>query len=249
MLFDVSKAVMNKQKGIEHDLANPLENPWKGTWPRARAGLTARPVGMVWTIAVIKHTEQFIWGGPNRNTRHSDRTVTYVELAIDCYLSTGRWPPKWDARAKKWRQHGSSGWSPPSLHEAGRAYRFAATWMAQHVAGSKVFKQAHIAFPWKTSRVSSLRWLGFSSMALGVAKPVQISRQEKTKRIVRALMEPIAEETMVLTGACWSELLISGNATAPPIVFSDASVIAFCCALALRVNASSVFYPPPVAGT
>ena len=77
--------------------------------------------------------------------------------------------------------------------------------MAQHVAGSKVYTQAHTALPFKTSRVSSLRWLGFSSTALGIAKPVQMSRHEETKRIVRALMEPMAEETMVLTGAVWSE--------------------------------------------
>ena len=198
---------------------------------------------------MIKHSEQLIWGGPNKNTRQSDRTVTYVELAIDCYLFTGRWPPKWDSQAKKWRQHGNSGWSPPSLSEAGKAYRLAATWMAQHVSGSKVYMQAHTALPLKTSRFSSLRWLGFDSTALGIAKPVRMTRHEETKQIVRALMEPIQEETMVLTDACWSALLISGNTKAPPTLFGDSSVKAFCGALALRVNASSVLNPPPVAGT
>ena len=112
-----------------------------------------------------------------------------------------------------------------------------------------MFTQAHTALPFRTSRVSSVRWMGFSSTALGIAKPVQMSRHEETKRIVRALMEPIAEETMVLTDAVWSEFLISGNATAPPILFDDAAVVAFAGALALRENAFSVFQPPPAAGT
>ena len=248
MLLDVSKAVTAKLKGIAHELANPLENPWRGVWPRATAGLTASPVGLVWTVAVIKHSEQLIRGVPNKNTRQSDRTVTYVELAIDCYLSTGRWHPKWDPQTKRWRQHGSSGWSPPSLSEAGNAYRLAATWMAQHVAGSKEYKHAHTALPLKTSRVSSLRWLGFDSTALGIAKPVRMTRHEETKLIVRALMGPVQEETMVLTDACWSELIIYRNTKAPPILFSDASVVAFSGALALRENSSSVFQPPSAAG-
>ena len=92
MLLDVSKAVMHKQKGIERDLANPLGNLWKGTWPRATRGLTASPVGLVWITAVVKHSEQLVWGGLNHNTRQSERTVSYVELAIDCFVSTGRWP-------------------------------------------------------------------------------------------------------------------------------------------------------------
>ena len=57
-------------------------------------------------------------------------------------------------------------------------------------------------------------------------------------------MEPVAEETMVLTDACWSALLISGNTKAPPNLLGDAAVIAFSGALAMRDNASSVFYPP-----
>ena len=126
MLLDVSKAVMNRQKRIEHDMANPLEKPWKAQWPRATSGLAASPVGLVWAVAVIKHSEMLTWGGPNRNTRQIDRTVSYIELAMDCYLSTGRWPPKWDSQAKRWRLHGKPGWAPPSLHEAGRAYRLAA---------------------------------------------------------------------------------------------------------------------------
>ena len=249
MPLDVSKAVTNRQKGIAHALANPLENPWRGTWPRATCGLNDSPVGLAWTLAVVKHSEQLIWGGPSRNTKQSDRTVTYVELAIDCYLATGRWPPKWDYQAKKWRLHGSAGWEHPSLHEAGRAYRVAATWMAQHVAGTKAFTQVHTALPFKTSRVSSLRWLGSTSTALGISKPVQMTRHEETKKIVRALMEPIAEEMMVLTDAVWSELIISGNISAPPITFGDAAVAAYAGALAMRDNRFSVFQPPPAVGT
>ena len=109
--------------------------------------------------------------------------------------------------------------------------------------------QAHTALPLKTSRVSSLRWLGFDSTALGIAKPVRITRHEETKQIVRALMEPIQEETMILTDACWSALIISGNTKAPPSLFSDASIVAFAGALALRENTSSVFQPPLAAGT
>ena len=248
MLLDVSKAVTNRQKGIEHALANPLENPWMGTWPRSTAGISKSPVGLAWTLSVVKHSEQLVWGGPNQNTKQSDRTVTYVELAIDCYLATGRWPPKWDSTAKKWRQHGSAGWSPPSLHEPGRAYRAAATWMAQHVAGTRAFTQAHTALPFKTSRVSSLRWLGFTSTALGISKPVQMTRHEETKRIVKSLMEPIAEEMMVLTDAVWSELIISANIFGPPTVFGGVAVVAYAGALAMRDDQVAAFQPPPAVG-
>ena len=120
--------------------------------------------------------------------------------------------------------------------------------MAQHVAGTKAFTQAHTALPFKTSRVSSLRWLGFASTALGIPKPVRMVRHAETKKIVRSLMEPIAEEMMMLTDAVWSDLIISGN-SAPPTVFGCAAVVAYAGALARRTNPFAVFQPPPVAGT
>ena len=120
--------------------------------------------------------------------------------------------------------------------------------MAQHVAGTRAFTQAHTALPFKTSRVSSLRWLGFTSTALGISKPVQMTRHEETNRIVRSLMEPIAEE-MMLTDAVWSELIISGNISAPPTVFGCVAVVAYAGALAMRANQVAVFQPPPAAGT
>ena len=121
--------------------------------------------------------------------------------------------------------------------------------MAQHVAGSKKVTQEHTAMPFKTSRVSSLRWLGFTSTALGIAKPVQMTRHEETKRIVRALMEPVAEEMMMLTDAVWSELIIAGNLSAPPIDFGDVAVMQFSGALGRRGNRFAVFQPPPAVGT
>ena len=120
--------------------------------------------------------------------------------------------------------------------------------MAQHVAGSKKFTQAHTALPFKTARVSSLRWLGFTSTALGIPKPVRMVRHAETKKIVRSLMEPIAEEMMILTDAVWSDLIISGNST-PPTVFGCAAVFAFAGALGRRSNSFAVFQPPPAAGT
>ena len=125
----------------------------------------------------------------------------------------------------------------------------AANWMAQHVAGSKCFTQAHTGLPVRTSRASSLRWLGFGPTALGIAMPVRMARHEETKKVVMPLMEPVAEETMVLTDACWSGFLISGNITAPPSLLGDAAAIAYSGALAMRDNASSVFYSPLPTGT
>ena len=121
--------------------------------------------------------------------------------------------------------------------------------MAQRVAGTKAFTQAHTALPLKTSRVSSLRWLGFTSTALGIAKPVQMTRHEETKRIVRALMEPVAEEMMMLTDAVWSELIIAGNLSTPPIEFDDVAIVHFSGALGRRSNLVAVFEPPPAIGT
>ena len=74
-------------------------------------------------------------------------------------------------------------------------------------------------------------------------------RHEETKRIVRSLMEPIAEEMMMLTDAVWSEFIISGNISAPPIVFGDAAVVAYAGALAMRDNQVAVFQPPTAVGT
>ena len=135
------------------------------------------------------------------------------------------------------------------MQEAGKAYRAAAAWMAQHVAGSKKITQAHTAMPLKTSRVSSLRWLGFTTTALGIAKPVRMTRHEETKRIVRALMEPVAEEMMMLTDAVWSELIIAGNLSTPPIEFDDVAIVHFSGALGRRSNLVAVFEPPPAIGT
>ena len=78
MMLEVSKAYMNKQKGIEHELANPLERPWQAKWPRATRGISASPVGLPWTIAVMVHSEAFTRGGPNKNTRQCERTVTFI---------------------------------------------------------------------------------------------------------------------------------------------------------------------------
>ena len=46
MMLEVSKAIMNKQKGIEHELANPFERPWQAKWPRTTRGISASPVGL-----------------------------------------------------------------------------------------------------------------------------------------------------------------------------------------------------------
>ena len=62
-------------------------------------------------------------------------------------------------------------------------------------------------------------------------------------------MEPVAEEMMMLTDAVWSELIISGNISAPPIAFGDAAVVAYAGALAMRDNPFAVFRPPPAVGT
>lgn len=88
MLLDVSKAFMDKRKTVEREMANPLEDPWQAQWPRATHGINKSRVGLVWTLAVAKQAETRTWGGPNRNTKQCDRTVTYIELAIDCYLLT-----------------------------------------------------------------------------------------------------------------------------------------------------------------
>lgn len=139
---------------------------------------------------------------------------------------------------------GNPGWSPPSLHEAGRAYQLASNWMAQHVSGPRRFTQNHTALPVKIWRVSSLKWLGFQNMALGFAKPFRMNRHEETKRVVAALMSPVAEETMRLTDACWSPFLISSDLRAPPTPFGDADLIAFAGGLATRACTTCVFVIP-----
>ena len=86
----------------------------------------------------------------------------------------------------------------------------------------------------KVSRLSSLKWMGFQSAELGFAKPVRMNRHEETKKVVAALMSPVAEETMRPTDACWSAFLISSNLQAPPTPFGDADLIAFSGGLATR---------------
>ena len=44
MLLVVSKAAMNRQKGILHEMANPIEKPWSAKRPRAKSGLDTTPV-------------------------------------------------------------------------------------------------------------------------------------------------------------------------------------------------------------
>lgn len=117
MLLDVFKAFMHNRKRVEREMANPLEDPWQAQWPRATHGFNKSPVGIAWTLAVAKHAGALMWGGPNRNTKQCDGTVTFIELAIDCYLSTDRWPPRCNTDTRKWMVQGDPGWSPPSLHE------------------------------------------------------------------------------------------------------------------------------------
>ena len=84
--------------------------------------------------------------------------------------------------------------------------------------------------------------------ALGCAKAVKMVRHEETKKVVAALMRPVAEELMRLTDACWNPFLISGASAAPPALLSDAGIVAYIGALATRLNSCSVFSPPPHTG-
>ena len=121
-------------------------------------------------------------------------------------------------------------------------------WMAQRTSGSRQFTQAHTALPVKVTRVSSLKWMGFVPTALGYAKPVKMVRHEDAKKVVAALMRPVAEELMRLTDACWNPFLMSGASAAAPALLSDAGIVAFTGALATRLNSCSVFSPPPHIG-
>ena len=120
--------------------------------------------------------------------------------------------------------------------------------MAQHVSGPRTFTQNHTALPVKVSRVSSLKWMGFQSTALGFAKRFRMNRHKETKRGVAALMSPVAEETMRLIDACWSPLLISGNLRAPPTPFGGPDLIAFYGGVATRAYTMCVFVIPPPPG-